>query len=148
MKSSEFRKLIREEVRKVIKESKKPLKEYLINIHSTIEDVGGLNVLQDMADDIAEDWAEGDFSKNLQARYKPIANKLWKELKPFAKRTVPAKFVDDLDGSWYDGSDAYDDIEMQEEHLPKIYDNQIRILTKLIKYLKTAAGTASGLPKK
>jgi len=129
MKLTEFRKLIREEVRKVVRENKL-LKEYLINNKSKISDITDLNVFVDTSE-----LYDSEVPKKLLMKYKPVAEKLEKELKPFFNQVVPAQFVTDLDASWYDGSDIYEDGLWPE--LEDYYKNQIKIVTKLIKFLKS-----------
>lgn len=108
------------------------LKEYFVNKKSKVDDVGGLNLFADFEDDNIDNIE----SKSLRKDYGPTAKKLLKELKPYLKEPIPAKLVEEIDDSWYDGSDAYDDKEMQEEHLPGIYDRQIEVIWKLIETLK------------
>ena len=110
------------------------LKEYFVNEKSKINDVGGLNILNDMDDEMLEEM--GIESQKLINKYQPIAKKLASELKPYMKLPIPEDFIEKIDDSWYDGSDAYDDKRSQEKYLPKIYDEQIKILQKLVAALK------------
>ena len=110
------------------------LKEYFVNEKSKINDVGGLNILNDMDDEMLEEI--GIESQKLIKKYQPIAKKLAGELKPYMKKLIPSDFVKKIDDSWYDGSDAYDDQESQERYLPGIYDKQIKLLEKLVTALK------------
>ena len=82
MKLTEFRKLIREEVRKVVRENKL-LKEYLINNKSKISDITDLNVFVDTSE-----LYDSEVPKKLLMKYKPVAEKLEKELKPFFNQVV------------------------------------------------------------
>ena len=110
------------------------LTEYFVNEKSKINDVGGLNILNDMDDEMIEEI--GIESQKLIKKYQPIAKKLAAELKPYMKQPIPAELIDKIDDSWYDGSDAYDGPNAQERYLPGIYDSQIKVINKLIAALK------------
>ena len=135
MKKSELRQMIKEEINKLQKHT---IQEYLVRQGDKIEDLMGLNLFEDGKDKLSNtrEFRSDPSWMNIERKYSKIASDLEKQLKPFFKQPIPLNIVRQLDSSWYDGSDAYDDPVMAIEHLPEIYDKQIRLITVLLRNIK------------
>lgn len=110
------------------------LNEYLLKGGMPAEDVLSLNVFQDLdpvhglsADD--DNFAQDPQWQAVVKQYAPIANAL-KQRVLALKRPLTDAEANAIDETWYDGSDAYDDVEAQ--YLADIYDNQIDKIEALL----------------
>jgi len=127
--------------------------EYLVKAGMPVEDVLTLNLFQDFdpvegaAAQIPE-FANSRQWKQVVRKYAPIANMLEKKLLA-QKRPLTDAEAEAVEETWYDGSDAYDDCEI--EYLVNIYDQQIDTLEALLAGNLTdeefGEGVAEGLPK-
>ena len=110
------------------------LNEYLVRAGMPVKDVLALNLFQDFdpvegaAAQFAE-FAEEPMWQQVVRKYAPIANMLKKKLLA-QKRPLTDAEAEAVEQTWYDGSDAYDDVEI--EYLVDIYDQQIDILEALL----------------
>jgi len=110
------------------------LNEYLVKAGMPVEDVLTLNLFQDFdpvegaAAQIPE-FANSSQWKQVMRKYAPIANMLEKKLLA-QKRPLTDAEAEAVEQTWYDGSDAYDDCEI--EYLIDIYDQQIDTLEALL----------------
>jgi hypothetical protein len=110
------------------------LNEYLVKGGMPVNDVLALNLFQDFdpqegaAAQFAE-FAQEPMWKQVVRKYAPIANMLKKKLLA-TKRPLTDAEAEAVEQTWYDGSDAYDDMEI--EYLVDIYDQQIDTLEALL----------------
>jgi hypothetical protein len=110
------------------------LNEYLVKAGMPVKDVLALNLFQDFdpvegaAAQFAE-FAEEPMWQQVVRKYAPIANMLKKKLLA-QKRPLTDAEAEAVEQTWYDGSDAYDDMEI--EYLVDIYDQQIDTLEALL----------------
>jgi hypothetical protein len=110
------------------------LNEYLVKAGMPVKDVLALNLFQDF--DPVEgaaaqfpEFAEEPMWQQVVRKYAPIANMLKKKLLA-TKRPLTDAEAEAVEQTWYDGSDAYDDMEI--EYLIDIYDQQIDTLEALL----------------
>jgi len=110
------------------------LNEYLLKAGMPVKDVLALNLFQDF--DPAEgaaaqfaEFAEEPMWQQVVRKYAPIANMLKKKLLA-QKRPLTDAEAEAVEQTWYDGSDAYDDMEI--EYLVDIYNQQIDTLEALL----------------
>jgi hypothetical protein len=110
------------------------LNEYLVKAGMPVKDVLALNLFQDF--DPVEgaaaqfpEFAEEPMWQQVVRKYAPIANMLKKKLLAQKRRLTDAE-AEAVDETWYDGSDAYDDVEI--EYLVGIYNQQIDTLEALL----------------
>jgi len=110
------------------------LNEYLVKAGMPVKDVLALNLFQDF--DPVEgaaaqfpEFAQEPMWKQVVRKYAPIANMLKKKLLA-TKRPLTDAEAEAVEQTWYDGSDAYDDMEI--EYLIDIYDQQIDTLEALL----------------
>jgi hypothetical protein len=118
--------------KKKVKEGQ--LNEYLVRAGMPVKDVLALNLFQDF--DPAEgaaaqfpEFAQEPMWKQVVRKYAPIANMLEKRLLAQKRQLTDAE-AEAVDETWYDGSDAYDDVEI--EYLIDIYNQQIDTLEALL----------------
>lgn len=110
------------------------LNEYLLKGGMPAEDVLSLNVFQDL-DPVEglsaqyDDFAQDPTWQAVFKQYAPIANAL-KQRVLALKRPLTNAEANAIDDTWYDGSDAYDDVEAQ--YLADVYDNQIDKIEALL----------------
>jgi hypothetical protein len=110
------------------------LNEYLVKAGMPVKDVLALNLFQDFdpqegaAAQFAE-FAEEPMWQQVVRKYAPIANMLKKKLVA-QKRPLTDAEAEAVEQTWYDGSDAYDDMEI--EYLVDIYNQQIDTLEALL----------------
>jgi len=108
--------------------------EYFVKAGMPVKDVLALNLFQDFdpvegaAAQFAE-FAEEPMWQQVVRKYAPIANMLKKKLLA-QKRPLTDAEAEAVEQTWYDGSDAYDDMEI--EYLVDIYDQQIDTLEALL----------------
>lgn len=121
--------------------SRRRLVEYLVREGDPAEAVFALNVFNDLGipnpnfeiDDMGPEFAQA--IKQLRVKFGKRAEKLAKQIKfisaqgdkigfPWVLTDEEAESIDDL---WYDGSDAYTDIDndLMIEELSSIYQNQL-----------------------
>jgi len=108
--------------------------EYLVKGGMPVKDVLVLNLFQDFdpvegAAAQFEEFAQEPMWKQVVRKYAPIANMLKKKLLA-TKRPLTDAEAEAVEQTWYDGSDAYDDVEI--EYLIDIYDQQIDTLEALL----------------
>ena len=69
-------------------------------------------------------------TRDLCAKYKPIAMQLAKEIEAQADRELTEDEVDMLNEVWYEASDLYQNGDVSE--LARIYDEQIQLIKQLL----------------
>jgi hypothetical protein len=110
------------------------LNEYFVKAGMPVKDVLALNLFQDF-DPVEgaavqfEEFAEEPMWQQVVRKYAPIANMLKKKLLA-TKRPLTDAEAEAVEQTWYDGSDAYDDMEI--EYLVDIYNQQIDTLEALL----------------
>lgn len=114
--------------------SEDQLNEYLVKAGMPVEDVLTLNLFQDFDPEEGCTARSPEFAASKQwqqvvRKYAPIANMLEKKLLA-QKRPLTDAEAEAVEETWYDGSDAYDDCEI--EYLVNIYDQQIDTLEALL----------------
>jgi len=114
--------------------SEDQLNEYLVKAGMPVKDVLALNLFQDF--DPAEgcaaqfpEFAEEPMWKQVVRKYAPIAAALEKQILAL-NRPLTHSQAEEIDNVWYDGSDAYDDMEI--EYLVDIYNRQIATVEAVI----------------
>jgi len=106
------------------------LNEYLVKAGMPVSDVLALNVFQDTSPDGQEGMDHDPQWQQLMSKYAPIANMLKKKILALGRRRLSRAEANAIEGTWYDGSDAYDDMEV--EYLADYYDQQIDIIEALL----------------
>lgn len=107
------------------------LNEYLVRAGMPVKDVLALNLFQDTGPDGQEGMADDPRWSRLMKKYQPIANMLAKKIMALGKnRRLSDAEAEAIEQTWYDGSDAYDDMEV--EYLADYYDQQIDIIEALL----------------
>lgn len=101
------------------------LNEYLTQEGSPFADILGLNLFMDMGPD-----GVGFMEHSLVKKYKPIAGQLARLIRAQKKRKLTYDESDMIDNVWYDGSDAYDDMEV--EFLADLYNQQIKVVKDIL----------------
>jgi len=101
------------------------LNEYLTQEGSPFADILGLNLFMDMGPD-----GVGFMEHSLVKKYKPIAGQLARLIRAQKKRKLTYDESDMIDNVWYDGSDAYDDMEV--EFLADLYNQQIEVVKDIL----------------
>lgn len=127
--------LIREELGK---SKKKLLKEYLVRAGQSLDEVGALNLFTDFAEgqllsDYEDEFAESKKWMAIESKYSKIADSLWKIIEKNKKIKLDEDDVDLIENSWYDGSDAYDDMDEAVSYLPKVYNKQIKVIQQVLR---------------
>ena len=113
---------------------KKLLNEYYIQAGDPYEDVYILNIFTDMLWDESIDKQPDMDGKKVQAvvkKYRPIAEKLWKQIEGLKGNRVNAEQAEEIEDVYYDGADAYDNEETFINDMPEYYDDQIEVLKRL-----------------
>lgn len=110
------------------------LNEYLLMKGEPITSVLGLNLFQDLVelDNLSaedENFANNSQWQQIEKKYAPIANKLRLALHKKGGVLTAAEAAA-LEDTWYDGSDAYDDMELN--FLSNVYDKQIDMIEALL----------------
>jgi len=116
------------------------LNEYLTREGSNFDDILMLNLFTDLCDDEGSisyefpEWLEDPAWQAVAAKYTPIANQLEQEILAQAKtgRKMTDEEAEAIDNTWYDGSDAYDDVDDGAYFLPQTYDDQIRAIKAVL----------------
>lgn len=110
------------------------LNEYLTQEGQPLTAILELNLFMDMGPDGV------DFMDTvLVKKYKPVASQLARLIRAQKKRKLTSDESDMIDKVWYDGSDAYDDMEV--EFLADLYNQQIEVVKDI---LENQQGMAEG----
>jgi hypothetical protein len=130
MKKSEFRTLLREEIRKVMRENnRKPILEYLVKDGDSYSELLALNLF----DDLIETPIQNELGNEVMPvvkKYGPIAKQLHKKLMSRKSDILSGPEADMLDDTWFDGN--YRDAAEYNRIMPKIFDKQIRALKSIL----------------
>jgi len=132
MKLTEFKKLIREEVRKVLNEysieKNATGKDILNNPHLFLSKVSGPNKLsKSAASDGYDDPSWVKFEKTWLAKAMPVITKL----KANASTKIPAEFVSKLEKVASDDDSLYGMPEDEMDMYPEIWQKQLKVLSAL-----------------
>jgi hypothetical protein len=110
------------------------LNEYLVKAGMPVEDVLTLNLFQDF--DPAEgcaaqfpEFAQDPTWKQVVRKYSRIANTLEKQILALDQPLTHSQ-AEEIEDVWYDGSDAYDDMEIK--YLVDVYNRQIAVIEAII----------------
>jgi hypothetical protein len=119
----------------------KQLNEYLLRAGDKVSDILELNVFQDFIGPDPVSVHYPDFKQDpnwmkVEKKYTLIAQKLAATLKKIGNRKLSQSDAEELERTWYDGSDAYDDPETGAEFLPPIYDAQIEAIVEFLENRK------------
>jgi len=124
------------------------LNEDLIDAGSPLEDILEMNLFMDMlnvnpedcpagSDEMANVNSDREFkgldylvTRDLCAKYKPIAMQLAKQIQAQADRELTEDEADMLNEVWYEASDLYQNGDDSE--LARIYDEQIQLIKQLL----------------
>jgi len=130
MKKSQFRALLREEIRKVMRENnRKPILEYLVKDGDSYSELLALNLF----DDLIETPIQNELGNEVMPvvkKYGPIAKQLHKKLMSRKSDILSGPEADMLDDTWFDGN--YRDAAEYNRIMPKIFDKQIRALKSIL----------------
>jgi acyl carrier protein phosphodiesterase len=110
------------------------LNEYFVKGGMPAKEVLGLNLFQDFDPQEGlsihyEDFASDSAWQNVEKQYAPIAKALKQRVLQLNRPLTDAE-ANAIDDTWYDGSDAYDDVDAS--YLAGIYDEQIDKIEALI----------------
>lgn len=110
------------------------LNEYLVQGGMPAKEVLALNLFTDLdpQDGVSahyEDFASDSAWRNVEKQYAPIAKALKQRVLQLNRPLTDAE-ANAIDDTWYDGSDAYDDVDAS--YLAGIYDEQIDKIEALI----------------
>ena len=110
------------------------LNEYLVQRGDKATALLDLNLFTDLDPQEGLSAQYDDFAADprwqaVVKQYSPIAAALAKRLTAHQQPLTPAE-ANAIDDTWYDGSDAYDDVEV--EYLVNVYDNQIDKIEALL----------------
>jgi len=106
------------------------LNEYLVNEGEPFSEVLNLNVFMDTSPDGQVGMDHDPQWQQLMAKYQPIAKQLEQQIQALDEYELSPKEVDAIHNVWYDGSDAYDDMEV--DVLARLYDQQIKLVKRMI----------------
>ena len=130
MKKSQFRALLREEIRKVMRENnRKPILEYLVKDGDSYSELLALNLFDDLIENPIQ-LELGNEVMPVVKKYGPIAKQLHKKLMSRKNDILSGPEADMLDDTWFDGN--YRDAAEYNRIMPKIFDKQIRALTSIL----------------
>jgi len=130
MKKSQFRALLREEIRKVMRENnRKPILEYLVKDGDSYSELLVLNLFDDLIETPIQ-LELGDEVMPVVKKYGPIAKQLHKKLMSRKSDILSGPEADMLDDTWFDGN--YRDAAEYNRIMPKIFDKQIRALKSIL----------------
>ena len=131
MKRSEFRALIREEIKRVIAEQRtqRPILEYLVKDGDSYSELLALNLFDDLIENPIQ-FELGDEVMPVVKKYGPIAKQLHKKLMSRKNDTLSGLEADMLDDTWFDGN--YRDAAEYNRIMPKIFDKQIQALKSIL----------------
>jgi len=131
MKKSELVKIIKEEIKK--------LNEYFVSEGDSLDAALVLNIFTDfdkhegVTSQFGKEAKDNKQWMKIDSKYSKKSKKLEQLIlknKNKELNDIDAKSIEDV---MYDGSDAYDSIDDAIEYLPKIYDNQIKAIIKVLK---------------
>lgn len=110
------------------------INEYFVKGGMPAKEVLGLNLFQDFDPQNGvsthyEDFASDSAWRNVEKQYAPIAAALAKRVAQLNRPLTDAE-ANAIDDTWYDGSDAYDDVDAS--YLAGIYDEQIDKIEALL----------------
>jgi hypothetical protein len=105
------------------------LNEYLVRSGEPVSSVLSLNLFQDTSPDGQEGMAHDPRWQKLMKKYQPIANALEKQILALDQPLTNSQ-AEEIENVWYDGSDAYDDMEV--EYLANCYNRQIATIEAII----------------
>lgn len=116
----------------------KKLNEYLVKGGSSVVDLLDLNVFTDLIGDGVEylEFGQEPEWKKIVKKYLPEVKRIAAILTKNKKIKLPGDLAKEADETWYDGSDAYEDIDMAKDNLPGMYDDQLDIVNTIIAELK------------
>ena len=126
----------KEEMKAQLAESTQ-LNEYLLRGGMPITDVLELNVFGDTEPEDPVSAYEEEFANSpawmaVEQRYGQMAQALKKKILAQGNRKLTNAEANALESTWYDGSDAYSDVEEAVESLPEIYDAQLDMVDALL----------------
>jgi hypothetical protein len=113
---------------------KKLLKEFFVKAGDPYQDVEVLNIFSDMLFDEPIDEQPG-MEEGVEAtvrKYRPIAEKLWKEIEGLKGQRLNARQAEAIDDVMYDGHDLYESPDWFNEEAPDIFDTQIKTLVDVL----------------
>jgi hypothetical protein len=124
------------EMRKLM-EAVERLNEYLVRRGDKFDALLSLNVYEDILDDANENFLDfhGDARwQRVVNNYKGHALEQAKQIKAYAAkgRTLTDAEAAYAEETWYDGSDAYDNVEDAVEWLPEIFDAQLEAVEEIL----------------
>jgi len=114
------------------------INEYLTKEGVDITDMMMLNLFTDLGteegniSDEFPEWAEDPAWQAIAAKYVPIAAALEAKINAQTGRTLTREEAAAIDGTWYDGSDVYDDVQYGVQCLPARYDLQIEVIEAIL----------------
>lgn len=113
------------------------LNEYLVRRGDKFDALLSLNVYEDILDDANENFLDfhGDARwQRVVNNYKGHALEQAKQIKAYAAkgRTLTDAEAAYAEETWYDGSDAYDNVEDAVEWLPEIFDAQLEAVEEIL----------------
>lgn len=112
---------------------------YFVQEGSKVGEVLGLNLFLDLLDDEVEasipklktnkKWIK------IKAKYTPIAKTLEARIKLVKNKRLNEELSQSIESVWYEGNDAYEDVEGVVENLPNIYKVQVAAVEELLEEL-------------
>ena len=130
MKKSQFRALLREEIRKVMRENnRKPILEYLVKDGDSYSELLALNLFDDLIETPIQ-LELGNEVMPVVKKYGPIAKQLHTKLMSRKSDILSGPEADMLDDTWFDGN--YRDAAEYNRIMPKIFDKQIQALKSIL----------------
>jgi len=123
--------------------AKGSLNEYILKGGSSVEEILYLNVFDDTSGENKGHWDEMNSEDGpdpavikMLKDYNKKATPLVKIINKNKKVKLDDKIAGKLDSTWYDGGDAYDEDDSSLAYLPRIYDRQLKEVTKALKAMK------------
>ena len=110
------------------------MKEFFVKAGDPYQDVEVLNIFSDMLFDEPIDEQPG-MEEGVEAtvrKYRPIAEKLWKEIEGLKGQRLNARQAEAIDDVMYDGHDLYESPDWFNEEAPDIFDTQIKTLVDVL----------------
>jgi hypothetical protein len=118
------------------------LNEYLVREGEPFSEVLNLNVFMDTSPDGQVGMNHDPQWRQLMAKYQPIAKQLKQQIRALNKYKLSPNEVDAIHSVWYDGSDAYDDMEV--DYLAGLFDQQIKLVKRMITVRLRKQGVTEG----
>lgn len=103
------------------------LNEFLLEVGDGPNGMFELNVFTDT---IGEDPIVDELPQRMARKYTKLANAMAKRIESLPNMPLLPTMVRELEDTWYDGSDAYDD-DLYDA-LEEIYDEQLKVCEKVI----------------